>query len=216
MNLQHNQKEVIIIKIYIDFDGTLFNSSKLYYKFIDIFTKQNLKKEELKIIINKTYKDTKNFDIVAEFLINKYNLNSNILEKVNKLYAEDLVFKDVIPFLEKYYQKYDLILLTLGSKKYQKKKINSSNLSKYFKDIIITNSDKSKLNIDYTKGIFIDNNPLELKKFYNSKANYLIRIKRDTDKYSKINLDLDIPEFTNFEKLSKSNYIEKIGEINYE
>ena len=59
---------------------------------------------------------------------------------------------------------------------------------KYFKDIIITNKDKSKLNIDYTNGIFIDNNPLELEKFYNSNSINLIRIKRDTDKYFKVYL----------------------------
>lgn len=207
---------MIIIKIYIDFDGTLFNSNKLYHEFINLFAKQNIEEENIKNFINKTYKSSKNFDIIAKKIINKYNLNPNILKDLEKLYSKDLVFKDVIPFLEKYHHKYDLILLTLGTKKYQQKKINISNLSKYFKDIIITNNDKSKLNIDYTKGIFIDNNPLELKKFYNSKASNLIRIKRNTDKYSKINLDINIPEFKTFEDLLKSNYIEKIGEINYE
>lgn len=207
---------MIIIKIYIDFDGTLFNSNKLYHEFINLFTKQNIEEENIKNFINRIYKNSKNFDIIAKKLIDKYNLNSNILKDLEKLYSKDLVFKDVIPFLEKYHQKYDLILLTLGTKKYQLKKINISNLSKYFKDIIITNNDKSKLNIDYTKGIFIDNNPLELKKFYNSKASNLIRIKRNIDKYSKIDLDINIPEFKTFEDLLKSNYIEKIGEINYE
>ena len=57
----------------------------------------------------------------------------------------------------------------------------------------------------------------KLKKFYNSKAKYLIRIKRDTDKYSKIDLDIkNIPEFINFNELTKNNYIKQIGENYYE
>ena len=135
--------------------------------------------------------------------------------KIDKIYSKDLIYNDVIPFLEKYYQKYELILLTLGNKIYQKKKIDSTNINKYFKDIIITDKDKSKLNINYKEGLFIDNNPNELKKFYNSKALYLIRIKRDTDKYSKYDINIkDIQEFKDFNEIS--TYIEKIGENNYE
>ena len=205
------------MNIYIDFDGTLYNNTKFYQKFINIFIKQNIKKEDIEKYIKKIYKNSRNYDTIAKNLINKYNLNINILQEINNLYNKELIFKDTIPFLEKYYQKYNLILLTLGTKKeYQLKKINSTNISKYFKKIIITTKNKSKLNIDYKNGIFIDNNPLELKKFYNSKVTNLIRIKRDTDKYSKIDLDINIPEFKDFEDLLKSNYIEKTGETNYE
>lgn len=208
---------VLFMKVYIDFDGTLFDSTKLHKEFINFFNKYNIKKEYLEKIMNVDYEQDKNLDTLANKIINDNNLNPNTFQELNKIYSEELIFKDVIPFLERYYQKYDLILLTLGSKKYQQKKINSSNISKYFKDIIITNKDKSKLDIDYTKGIFIDNNPLELKRFYNSKATNLIRIKRDTDKYSKLDLDINnIPEFINFKELEKNKYIEKIGENNYE
>ena len=63
--------------------------------------------------------------------------------------------------------------------------INSSNISKYFNEIIITDKDKSELNIDYRNSIFIDNNPLEIEKFCGSKAKIVIRIRRDNDRYSK-------------------------------
>ena len=204
---------MIIIKIYIDFDGTLFNSTKLYKDFINIFLKHNLKKEYLENIIKENYHKEKNYIILAQKLIKDNNLNISILNEINNLYSNNLLFKDTIPFLEKYYKKYDLILLTLGNKEYQLKKINSINITKYFKDIIITNKDKSILNINYQNGIFIDNNPLELEKFYHSKAKYLIRIKRKTDKYSKLNLSINnIPEFKDFKELLNSNYIDKIGD----
>lgn len=203
------------MKIYIDFDGTIFNNNKLYLKFINIFKKYNIKKESIDNIINN--KSYKNLDTLAKEIIKKNNLDKSIINEINNIYSNDLIYEDVIPFLEIYSKKYKLILLTLGTKNYQLKKINSSNISKYFKEIIITSKDKSILNIDYQKGIFIDNNPLELKKFYNSNAKYLIRIKRNTDKYSKINLDINnIPEFIDFKELQKSNYIEKIGDNNYE
>ena len=202
------------MKIYIDFDGTLFDTHKLDNKFINIFTKYNIEKKYIKTLIN----EIKNYTKIANILIKEFNLNKNILKEINNVYSDELVFKDTIPFLEKYYQKYDLILLTLTNDiDYQQRKINSSNLKKYFKDIIITTKDKSKIqNINYQNGIFIDNNPIELKKFYQSKAIHLIRIKRDTDKYSKLTLNIkNIPEYKDFEQFMENNYIDKIGdEIN--
>lgn len=205
------------MKIYIDFDGTLFNSTKLYKEFIKTFQKYNIKKENIENYFNKIYIKEKNYDTIAKKIIKENNINQSIYQELNNIYSNKLIFKDTIPFLKKYSKKYELILLTLGTNTYQKKKINSTNISKYFKEIIITSKDKSKLDIDYQNGIFIDNNPFELKKFHNSKAKYLIRIKRRTDKYSKFNLDLkNIPEFTSFNDLLNSNYIDKIGENNHE
>jgi len=203
------------MKIYIDFDGTLFNNNKHYHKLINIFKKYNIKKEYINNLTKNKY--YKNLDILAKEIIIKNNLDKSIIKEINTIYSNDLIYKDTIQFLEKYNKNYELILLTLGTKQYQLKKINSTNISKYFKEIIITNKDKSKLNIDYQNSIFIDNNPLELKKFYNVKSKYLIRIKRNTDKYSKINLDIkNIPEFKDFTELLESNYIKKLGETNYE
>ena len=203
------------MKIYIDFDGTLFNNNKHYHKLINILKKYNITEEYINNITkNKHYK---NIDNLAKEIIINNNLDKSILKEINTIYSNDLIYKDIIPFLEKYHNQYDLILLTLGTKKYQLKKIKSSNISKYFKEIIITNKDKSLLNIDYQNSIFIDNNPHELKKFHNSKVKYLIRIKRKNDKYSKINLDINnIPEFIDFNELLENKYIEKIGEKNYE
>ena len=202
------------MKIYIDFDGTIYNSNKLNQRFINIFKEYNINEN----YINKLIDSIKNYNIISKKLINEFNLNKEIISKIDNIYSDELVFKDTISFLKKYYKKYDLILLTFSNDlTYQQKKINSSKLNKYFKNIIISNKNKSKLNnVDYINGIFIDNNPLELKKFYHSKATKLIRIKRDTDKYSKIDLNINIPEFKNFEDLLKSNYIEKLGETKYE
>ena len=200
---------MIIIKIYIDFDGTLYNTPKLYNQFISILKKHNINETIIKNKLNNI--KNKNLNILSKKIIKEFNLNKSIIKELNNLYSTNLIYQDIIPFLEIYSKKYDLILLTLGNKKFQEKKINSTNINKYFKEIIITNKDKSKLEIDYHNSIFIDNNPYELKKFYKSKARYLIRIKRSNDKYSKINLNINnIIELKNFNELLNSNYIDKI------
>lgn len=204
---------MIIIKIYIDFDGTLYNTTKLYQEFINLLKKYNIKEEYIQNKLNNNYQKNKNLNTIIKQIIKENNLNNSIEKYLNIIYSKNLIYQDTIPFLEKYYKKHDLILLTLGEKEYQEKKIKSTNIEKYFKEIIITNKDKSKLNINYQNGIFIDNNPKELKKFYHAKAKHLIRIKRNNDKYSKINLDINnIPEFKDFKELLNSNYINKIGE----
>jgi len=203
------------MKIYIDFDGTLYNTHQLNNNFINILNKYNINKQ----YIQKLISEIKNYNKIANILINEFHLNKNILNEINNIYSDKLVYKDTIPFLEKYYQKYDLVLLTITNDiKYQKKKINSSNLNKYFKEIIITTKDKSQIDtIDYPNSIFIDNNPQELEKFYNSNATNLIRIKRDIDKYSKFNLNINnIPEYIDFNELTTSKYIDKIGDENNE
>lgn len=201
------------MKIYIDFDGTLYNTTKLTKNFINIFNKYNIDEKYIKKLMH----NYKNYDILANKIILENNIDKSIYNDLHNLYSNDLVYQDIIPFLKKYYKKYDLIILTLGNKDFQEKKINSSNIKKYFKEIIITNKDKSKLNIDYINSIFIDNNPNELEKFYNSNATKLIRIKRNDDKYSKLNLSIkNIPEFNTFEDLDNSNYLKKIGEILHE
>lgn len=206
------------MNIYIDFDGTLFDSTIQYQRLLNIFKKYNIKQEYIENLKKEEfYQKEKSYDILAQKIIEENNLDKSILEEVDKIYTKDLVYPDVVPFLEKYYQKYNLILLTLGNVNHQKKKIKVSELSKYFKDIIIAKNDKSKINIDYKSGIFIDNNPIELEKFYNSKATNLIRIKRNNDKYSKLKLNLDnIPEFVDFFEMLDKNYIEQIGVKHYE
>lgn len=199
------------MNIYIDFDGTLYNNTKLDQIFINLFNEYNIKTKYIEKLID----EIKNYPLVTKRLIKEFNLNKDILSKIDNIYSNNLIYKDVIPFLEKYYQKYNLILLTCtNDEKYQLNKIKSSNISKYFKEIIITTKDKSKLdNIDYQNGIFIDNNPIELERFYNSNATYLIRIKRTNDKYSKLNLNIkNIPTYKEFNELLENKLIEILGD----
>ena len=173
------------MKIYLDFDGTLFNTDKFYQDYLNLFQEYGLDEDLINNIKLKLFKTTKfNLDILTNYLVKEYNLDNNILLKVNNLYNSSYVFKDVIPFLEKN-KNLEINLLTYGDYNYQLKKIEGSNLKKYFKNIIITDKDKSKLNLDYQNNLFIDNNPIEIKKFLEVTKN-VIRIRRKEDKYSKL------------------------------
>lgn len=183
------------MKIYIDFDGTLFNTDKFYQDYLTILNKYNISSFEIDEMKKELFTNRRfNLDILTDYIISKYNIK-NLKQEVESLYNNSYVFEDVIPFLEKY-KNYNLILLTLGDIDYQNRKIESSNLSKYFQDIIITDVDKSQLDIDYKDNLFIDNNPKELIKFQNN-GGKIIRIRRIEDKYSVIDLD-NVLEYKSF------------------
>lgn len=176
------------MKIYIDFDGTLFNTDKYKEDIINILNDYGIDKmifEEVKKIF---YINNKVFDIidVVDYFIDKYNIDNSLKDKINGLLNNSYIYSDVIENLKILLDMgYELYLLTYGHQNYQRKKINSSNIFDYFKDIIITEKDKSKLDIDYENSIFIDNNPIEIKRFHNSNAKKIIRIIRENEKYSK-------------------------------
>ena len=192
------------MKIYIDFDGTLFNTDKFYQDYLDILNKYNISSLEIDEMKKELFTNRRfNLDILTDYIISKYNIK-NLKQEVEFLYNNSYVFEDVIPFLEKY-KNYNLILLTLGDIDYQNRKIESSNLSKYFQDIIITDVDKSQLDINYKDNLFIDNNPKELNRFQNN-GGKIIRIRRIEDKYSVIDLD-NVLEYKNFFNLKLEEII---------
>jgi FMN phosphatase YigB (HAD superfamily) len=84
-----------------------------------------------------------------------------------------------LSYTKKYYkEKYELILLTWGNNEYQLDKINCSKISKYFKELLITQKLKYELDIDYKNSIFIDDNPRDLRGLVNNNSYRVIRLCR--------------------------------------
>ena len=187
-----------LIKLYIDFDSTLFNTEKFYMDFLNICEKNGIKKQNIELHKKEMLNNRDVFDL-EEFmlvLLEKNIISNSIVNQVNNLYLNDYVYEDVVPVLEDLTGKYELILLTYGNHNYQMHKIQSSGLKKYFNKIIVTNNKKNELeNVDYENGIFIDNNPIEVEKFYKRNVKKVIRIRRENDKKSKIDTDVNIPEY---------------------
>lgn len=181
------------MNIYIDFDGTLFDTDKFYNDFIMLCKKNNVSESEVFNIRNKTHK-LFNLDDLALEIKKEFSLNDDFINSVNDLYDKKYLYEDVIDFLEKYYQKYNLYILSYGETNYQTKKISCCSFDKYFKDIIIT-TDKGKENIDYKDGWFIDNNPREIEKLKEAGASKIIRIKRKDDSHFNLICSVKVKDY---------------------
>ena len=196
-------------KIYIDFDGTLFDTDRFYKDFLDVCLKYNLDNEKVNLAKTSLFPESYlfNMDIIVDYLIKEYNLSLEFKSDVNNLFSAKYVFCDVIDCLEILKKNYELIILTYGQLVYQTRKIEGSNLKEYFKDNNITDKIKSTLsNVDYKNSIFIDNNPKEIKRFMEVGAKKVIRIRRDVDKYSKKDLEVEALEYTSFKEILEKEF----------
>lgn len=161
---------------YIDFDNTLFNTSLFANEIFGDYLSNIDKLDKQKILLN----------------LNEIISNS-----------QKFVFPDSIPFLENLRKKNKLFLLSYSNRntKYQTAKILGSGLVDYFDGLYITSIPKYELDIDYSNGIFIDDNPEDLKGLYSKNPQKLIRLRRKDTKYSGKDLDFTIEEYSNFDEL---------------
>ena len=199
-------------KVYIDFDGTLYNSDNFYNGFIEICSKYNIEKEKVKEIESDIFnnKNLFNVDILSQKIFEYYQLPISFLYDVEALYKKPNLFSDTIPSLEQLIKssKYELYILTHGNRVYQLKKITSSKIDKYIKEIIVTTGSKIDLDgINYQESIFIDNNPFQIKQLIAAKAKKVIRIRRHQDKYSKIASTVPVNEYDNLLTLIKEELL---------
>lgn len=187
-------------KFYIDFDSTLFDSNKYLHELYEICEKYGTNREKLDEIIDSIFKHHKDFfiDDLLNYLLEEKKVNKKIKEDFIKLENTSFLYNDSLNFLKAIKEKYTPILLTCGNISHQEKKINACNIAQYFSNIIITPGNKSKVSkVDYKNSIFLDNNPKEIESFLNVGAKKVIRIRRDTDKYSKIDLNIsNVEEYT--------------------
>jgi len=202
------------VNYYIDFDNTLYNTALLTDRMLNLIVNSILEKhkdfleEELKKECKMMFNRENIYDIykLINYFANKYNIDEiNTKNKINNLILNsgDLVYKDVFLFLS--YLKnnhHKLYLLSYcDNLSYQSLKIIGAKLDEFFDAIYITSIPKHLLDINYANGIFIDDNPRDLLGLYKQNAKSVIRIRRNTNKYSKENLDINIEEYPDLEKL---------------
>ena len=197
---------------YIDFDSTLYNTSALKKDMLEAMALNidSSKKESIIQEIDSMFKPQKIYNIfnLCNYYENKYNLKKNILVKPIKeiiLNGSKYVFNDVIPFLEKLRNNNTISMLTWSTLRenmeFQNLKIIGSGISNYFDTIIITAFPKHTLELNYKTGIFVDDNPNELENLHKISRGRVIRIKRKSNKYSKI--PLNIPNIEEYSTLSE-------------
>ena len=175
------------MKIYIDFDRTLFDCDRFLGDFYEIVDKYQIPKNIFKDCQIQCKKKGFNPDLILEKVLENFNFDTNIYQEIDELLnnSKDYLYPDAISFLD-YLKKheYNIIILTRGNKDYQRKKIMNSNIDNYYHKLIVTMKHKGELNIDYQNSIFIDDNPKEIISILNKNPKKIISIQRNDSKYN--------------------------------
>ncbi len=200
---------------YIDFDNTLYETAKLTSLMIAAIGNKIGELTALeKAPIIQDAKDNFNSTLDnifthAEKMGKKYNVDSEaVVNAVNEVLSngKEIVFEDAIEFLERLKEKehkiYVLTYVQPINMEYQLKKLMGSGIANYFDGIIITSKYKFLLDIDYTNGIFIDDDPRDLNGLFEKNPIKVIRIRKENNKRSKIDIDnKEIEEYVSFDDI---------------
>ena len=152
------------MKIYLDFDRTLFDTNAFLEEIYHIIDKYNISLEIFNKYKDKVINNGFNCYNILREIGKDFYVNEKIYKEIDDLIKNDSIFiyADVKEFLDYLKSKnYEIILLTKGNKMFQERKIEYSKIKKYFNKIIITLQNKGDLDIDY-HAIFIDDNFYEL------------------------------------------------------
>ena len=201
---------------YIDFDNTLYETAKLTSLMTaaignKIGELSQLNKEEIIQYVKDNFNSTiDNIFTHAEKMAERYKVDKLcVLNAVNAVInnGNEIVFEDAIRFLKKLKEKgHKIFLLTYIPKtnqEYQFKKIIGSGIISYFDGIIVTAEYKFLLDLDYTKGIFIDDDPRDLNELFKKNPVKVIRIRKQSNMRSKIDIDnKEIEEFESFDNIN--------------
>ncbi len=200
---------------YIDFDNTLYETAKLTTYMLKaicdtVVEKRGIAYEEIDSYVKENFNSTKDniFTFAKEtgvkFEIDPIEVENNVKAVVDN--GNDIVFEDAERFLAKLkengHEVHILTYIPKTNQEYQMKKLLGSGLMKYFDTITITSKYKFLLDMDYTQGIFIDDDPRDLNGLYEKNPIKVIRIRKPNNKRSKIDIDnKDIEEFESFDDI---------------
>lgn len=192
------------MKIYVDFDRTLFDCDRFLDDFYNLITNYNIPRDLFKECQNQSRKHGFNPYIILNNLEKKISFDKSIYNDIDKLIinTSSYLYSDAIPFLEYINSlNYKVIILTKGNRDFQSKKIANAHIDKYYDKIIVTMHHKGFLFLNYLQSIFIDDNPREINSLMKRKPKKMIRIKRINSKYSNIEIDYDILAIENLQEI---------------
>ena len=200
---------------YLDFDNTLYETAKLTSLMIAAIGKKigELTGKDIETVTQDA-KDNFNSTLDnifthAEKMGKKYEVDPiSVVDAVKAVIdnGSEIVFEDAVRFLERLKEKgHKIFVLTYIPKtnqEYQLKKLMGSGIMKYFDGIIVTAEYKFLLDLDYTNGIFIDDDPRDLNGLFEKNPKKVIRIRKENNKRSKIEIDnKEIEEYVSFDDI---------------
>jgi FMN phosphatase YigB (HAD superfamily) len=213
------------MKIFIDFDDSLFNTKKFVSELIKVFANCGVSQENFfknyYDYPKKTSKGLRKYDPIQQisFLSKKKGVDGKKLKRDIKrlvLDASEFVFDDTINFL-KCFKRNSLILLSFAKTNFQCDKIKYSGLTDYFSKVIVSDKIKAK---EVAKAIgnkkslifFIDDRTDQIgpvKDIFPSSVTFLLKRKegRYNNKKTK-SVDFEVKNLKEAKKIIK-NKIEK-------
>ena len=175
------------MKVYVDFDRTLFDCDKFLGDLYTLVNKYNITKEIFKECQNQCKRKGFNPYLILDLVKEKMDFDDKLYDDVKKLMSQTkrYLYHDTIPFLDNLKKlNYEVVILTKGNSVYQKEKIFNAKLDYLYSKLIVTMKHKGELKIDYQNGIFIDDNPKEILSILTKNPKIIIRVRRDNTKYS--------------------------------
>lgn len=173
--------------IFIDFDNTLFNSTKLKEEIFNILASANISRDQFLEIYKKVHASGYTHRRFVKVL--SIPNEKKVLQGLNKLTKDSskFVYNDALWFINKYLGKAKLILVSWGDVFYQRKKILASGLYDYFDKVLLVNKKKysilGKHIIKNENNYFINDNPIENREITQVFPNLkILTIKREDGK----------------------------------
>ena len=200
---------------YFDLDNTIYETAKLTDLMLQAIAKkisENSKQDfedMVKYAKNNFNSTIDNIFKFAKEVSEKYEVNPEItLNAVNDVIdnGKNIVFDDARRFIEKLKIKDNKIFLLTyikkGNERYQMQKIMGANIIDYFDGITVTNNYKFTLDLKYEEGIFFDDDPRDLNGLIEKNARKVIRIRKENNKRSKIDMENSaIEEYISFDDI---------------
>lgn len=204
---------------YFDFDNTIYETAKLTDLMLCSISKtisenSNQEYEELIKYVKENFNSTvDNIFSFSSKVAEKFEVNSEILlNAVNKVVnnGRNIVFEDARRFIEKLKQNEQekqnkLYLLTYthkGNEDYQLQKIIGADVLKYFDGLIVTTEYKFNLDLKYDDGVFFDDDPRDLNGLLDNNAYKVIRIRKENNWRSKIDMENPmVEEYSSFDDI---------------
>lgn len=198
------------MKIYIDFDRTLFDCDKFLEDFYLLIDKYHIPKNIFRECQNQCKNEGFNpYNILREVL-NYYLFDKKLYEEINILISKtkEYLYSDTLPFLEYLKMKnYQVTILTKGNSEYQREKILMAKIFYYYNDLIVTLKHKGELNLDYANGIFIDDNPNEIESIMKNNPQKIIRVKREKTKYFDVSTKKNVDTVATLNEIIKKELL---------
>ena len=167
------------MKIYVDFDRTIFDCDRFIEDFFELLQNYNISRDDF-IKYQNQFKDINPY-IILDAMSKEKDINKDVYVAIDKLIEQssDYLFYDAIPFLKYLKSKnYQVIILTRGDYDFQRSKIINSHIDLYYDDIIVTSNHKGELDLDYANSIFIDDRKEELESIITNNPKRVISIQR--------------------------------------